>query len=794
VIFASIAAAFFFTPIFITGLASQGAGFEKSLFFYFITLVGVVAWATKGVTTGELKLKRTPLDIPILALLSIFTLSSILSVSRKDSFIGFYGSPAKSLAAVFVIALFYYLVVNNLDIKKIKKLFWVVLASGSLLIIHSVFALFKINLLPIEAAKTAGFNLIGSNTGLTIYLVCLLPFFVVGVTLAQDLLSKLRNRYFQIGIQLFVGLMLLASLAILFLLNGFTYWPVAIVSIVVVLMFMLAKVVEVKGNFMFIPIGVFLLTVIFLVMGNFAPIDLKLPTEVSLSRGISYNIAKESLKENPLFGSGLGTYYYNFAKFKGTEFNNSPLWNVRFDSSTGIIFELIATVGVLGALSVIVLFLILTSMSSIALIKPSDKEVQPVLLASFASLITLMLYAALFSFNTALVLSCLLLAVFAAGVSVNTYPEKLSTLNLSFRSSPKFALALAAIFLSVTAGVAFLFTMGIKIYLADIYAKKFVTETDSEKKIQAISKSISLANFQDSYYLSLGNYYMSLANQEVSGGKDQNKIQNYLNLALQNSKRGSELNPNYVASIEALAIIYENASFYTRGALELAESNYAKVIELEPTNPIPHLRMALINMARSNSEKDESEKSFYIEEAIKKYDEAISKKQDFAAAYYGKAIANEQLKKNDDAIDQLKNAVLFAGNNVDYQFELGRMYFNRGVTQPNIAQSASKEIAEGEINSTSTDSNAVKEDLSVKANQMANGTSALNEDLRSAEQLFMNILTVNPNHANALYSLGLLYQKTDQEENAKIVVAKLLEVLQDDQSKDLVRKQFVGLY
>jgi len=37
-----------------------------------------------------------------------------------------------------------------------------------------------------------------------------------------------------------------------------------------------------------------------LVLGNFNFIDLKLPSEVSLSRGASWDIAKSSLKENPV--------------------------------------------------------------------------------------------------------------------------------------------------------------------------------------------------------------------------------------------------------------------------------------------------------------------------------------------------------------------------------------------------------------------------------------------------------------------------------------------------------------
>ena len=107
IIFASISLIFFLTPIFFTGLTAQGLGFEKMILFFVLTLLGVVAWVTKGVIAGELPLKRTPLDFPILALLAVYAVSTILSISRKDSILGYYGSSSKGLVAFVIFVLFY---------------------------------------------------------------------------------------------------------------------------------------------------------------------------------------------------------------------------------------------------------------------------------------------------------------------------------------------------------------------------------------------------------------------------------------------------------------------------------------------------------------------------------------------------------------------------------------------------------------------------------------------------------------------------------------------------------------
>ena len=97
---------------------------------------------------------------------------------------------------------------------------------------------------------------------------------------------------------------------------------------------------------------------------------------------------------------------------------------------------------------------------------------------------------------------------------------------------------------------------------------------------------------------------MSKANQAAIGGRDQAAVGEYLGLALKKGKEAVNRSPNRAANNEALALIYENASFYTRGALMHAEDLYKKNIELDPTNPIPDFRTALINMARANAETD----------------------------------------------------------------------------------------------------------------------------------------------------------------------------------------------
>ena len=107
IIIGSITLIFFLCPLFFTGLVAQGAGFEKMILFFLLVLIGVVAWVTKGVVEGELNLKRTPLDIPIIATLIIFAISTILSISSKDSLVGAYGNSSRGFITLVVLKDYY---------------------------------------------------------------------------------------------------------------------------------------------------------------------------------------------------------------------------------------------------------------------------------------------------------------------------------------------------------------------------------------------------------------------------------------------------------------------------------------------------------------------------------------------------------------------------------------------------------------------------------------------------------------------------------------------------------------
>ncbi|OGF41396.1 hypothetical protein A2477_02125 [Candidatus Falkowbacteria bacterium RIFOXYC2_FULL_47_12] len=784
----SITLIFFLVPPFFTGLAVQGFVFEKVVLFYLLALIALVAWVTKGVARGELKVIRTPLDLPIFGLAVILLISSLFSVDMLSSFIGVSGSATKTFIAFLVYVTFYYLVINNITERRIRIFAWSLALSAVMIIAYAALQISGIFVLPFSLTRVTSFNPIGSSSSLGVYIAAVLPLLAVFIPAVMYGEGKsFLQKIIVILLKALLSIAVLAGLFILFLLNKFVFWPIAVIGIVIVLIFILSKIVTLKQADSVLPVVVFLVLIIFLVGGNFNLVTAQLPTEVSLTRSLSWNIAKESLKHDPLFGSGPATFDYAFVKYRGSGFNISELWNVRFDTAQGVGFELLATVGALGLFCMFVIALIVVSIAFIYLTKSKAQEHKTLLLGIFSALIILVLNALFLTVSGTIILCIILYGSFALALIITGYPEKFKEVSLSFRSSPQYALALSSLFLLVSAGVVILFTSGFKTYLADVYAYRAVQSADSKNAVDYLNRAIATADYQDQYYLQLSRLYMNLANQEAQkgGAADATAVQNYLSLAITAGKRAVDLAPSSAVNKESLALLYENAAAYNvSGALEWAEKYYTEITALEPDNPSAYVRLALINMAYANKESADTEKKHFYDEALKFYQKAIEEKSNLTPAYYGIAIVYERRNDYAKAIEQLSQAVGFEPTNLDYRFELGRMFFNRGISAGGLNQQQSDDItaASGEANAVDTGT------LSVNEGEGGTAPAAVadNQDVQSARRIFENILQASPNHANAMYSLALIAEANGDKAAARSYYERLLNIVSDQPTKDAI--------
>ena len=735
IIGASIFMLFFGVPLFFTGLSIQGIVFEKQIYFYFWLLLGLVVWVTKGVMTGEMKIRRTPLDFPLLGFWLAYVASAIFSVDRWHSFMGGFGDPSRGLMSVTAYIIAYYLIISNFNFKRIKLILTAIISSGAILSVWTALVLLGGNF------SIKGFvlplSLTGSMTSLGIIfsvLILLLTTAILKIA-SSETLSKIKRG------SLLSGLLINLLLNFLLILALYNYvpWLGLFTGIVVFLVFILAKMVRPKATWIWLPMVAFILIMIIRMIGSVSLTKVTLPVEVSLNYKVSNEIALQSIKHKFILGSGPATYGYNFSLFKPKNYNMNAFYNLRFFQGTGLLEEGIATLGVVG-----IFFLVLVVLSYVAtqfyFLYKNKEENKLYSLGTFSAAIILMMAVLSARINGTVMLMAVLIGSLALA-SVFLESKQDNYLRLSLKASPKFALALAFIFMVVSAGVAFLFVYISKVYIADIYARQ-ATKIVGQKPTQAIkdlSRAISLNKREPNYYIQSSQYYMALANKEVvKKQEDQqvNKTKQFLDNSIMAAKQAKKMEPNNVGAIEFLALIYENAGLYIPDSLKLAEENYQLAQKLEPLNPIYYLKLGQIKLATIQKEKDKKKKEQILNEAKDLFQKAVDEKSNYASAYYQLALVNEALNKLDQAIDNGQKAVQINPRNTNYLLSLGRMYQERNK----------------------------------------------DNDVKIAEQYYKQVILLNDKNENGHFYLGLLYEKNGQKEEAKTQYAKVIGLLQKDKN------------
>jgi len=729
----SLGALFFGLPLFFSGVTFQGLAFDKQLYFYFWIILALVFWTIKGVILGEMKIRRTPLDIPIAIFIFVYALATFFSVDRWHSFWGFFGDPSRGLVSVLALVVAYYLMFSHLDSKRFNWMIGALIVSDFLVAIWSFLGILGINFLPAALAQMAPLSLLGSTTGLGIFLSLLIPIIMSAIFKFTEMASGWKRT----GSIVFLVIALFLNFVVLFSIYSFVPWLGILIGVSFFLVYVLARIVRPVSGWAWVPMVGFTLILAILMIGNVKIAKVEMPIEVNPAPGLSFQIVKDSLREKLVLGSGPGNFSYSFSLHKPQDFNLEALYNLRFYQGSGIIFESLPTIGVLGTISL--LLIILTFLGVEIYLLTKDKERNKIFsLGMTAASIILLVNATTFRIEGPILILGILLSTLGLIILYKESESEEKYLNLSLKASPKFALTLAFIFMVVISGVVFIFVFLGRVFVADVQAglavnKSQISEEDSVAKIL---KAINLNKREGRYFSRLAQEYMYLANQEVAkdeSSRDLNKITNYLNYSISSAKIGRDLMSKDVTANEVLAQIYENAGVYVGDSLVLAEESYQKTAEFDPHNPNFYLKLGQIKVSLIATKKDEAEKKKLVEEAKVLFQKSIDEKNNFDPGYYNLALTEEALADLDGAIENVKKALAIKQGDLNYAFYLGRLYQTRGT----------------------------------------------GEDNKMAEDIFKAIAEADKSQINVIFSLGMLYEKQNKDKEAIAEYEKVLALLPD---------------
>lgn len=738
IISVSFIAIFFGIPLFFTGLTFQGIAFEKQLFFYFWLLLGVIAWVSKGVLSGEMKIRRTPLDIPIAIFLLFNVISAFFAVDRWHSFWGFFGDPSRGVISLVALALAYYLILSHFTMKRFQQMLQAFLISGFIVALWSTLVILKIRFLPAAVEKMAPLSLIGTVSTLTTFLSILLPLFMTAIFVAwksDSEVTKLRRNV----LTTVYGLGIFLTLFLLLALYSYVSWPVVLIGLSFFMVYILAQIVRPNERLTWMPMVAFVVMLAFLMIGSNKLSRAQLPVEVAPNSNLSVQVAKESLKENFFLGVGPANYGYAFSMYRPAEYNQNDLYTLRFYQGNGLFFESIVTIGAIGVVLLAVLWLSFMSLG-IYLLSMEKTKNKIYSLGLWTTAIMFLIAGGIASLNGTLILLAALLGTLSLGILFVESGSEEKYLHLSLKAAPKYALALAFIFMVVSAGVAFLFVFMGKVLVADLKAGEAVrmaAVTPSTDVINLLAQASQNYNQEGRYPTRLGQEFMALANLEAGKPADQRNtdaIANYVRSAVAAAERGRSLMPNDVLAVESLGLIYENAGLYASDAMPKAEELYKRAQELEPKNPLYDIKIGQVKRALADTKEEGAERTALYQEAKTAFESSIAKKGNLAVAHYQLSLVESRLKMYDEAIKSSEDAIKLDKQNVNYRYNLGVLYQIRDK----------------------------------------------DGDLDRAEKAFKDILTDNDKLVDVRLSLGLLYEKKGQRDQALEAYRKLLEILPSD--------------
>lgn len=684
----------FLFPLFFLPWTIDAFEVNKQTILVILTLVSLMAWLGTFVMEKKLIWRKSWLNIiPLLFLVSVLV-SSIFSLAGYQTWVGQASQEYTSFLTILVFVLLFFVVANNAGATAIQqRVFFALLISGTISGLLTLLSTLGISF----GFMAKGFNTVGTINAFSLFLSFVM---ILGIGLWLVSQKQKNSLLPEAGKGKVYGVLIavIAIINVLLLLSidFWVLWVVNLFGLVLLAGFAFIQQTEFPNTKRFLlPLVLILISVLFLFLRS--PVRLQVPVVVSPSYAAGRHITYEVLRHGPisfLFGSGPGTFVYDYAKYHTAGVNNTNFWNVRFDRAKSSAANTAATLGVIGFI-LWVLFVIGIALRSLSrLIKEREHEEWKVTYVVFSAWAVLVLSQFLYTSNITLQFLFWLFSGLLASQVI------LKTRETDFSKSPKLGLVSSFGFIVVAVGVFLVLFVTGQRYVSEVAFAKAVkldrSKAPVEEVIQKLQKATETNGLSDIYYRNLSqallfrlrNVAAELPTEPEKRTQEQiQQVQLLANASMNAVKRATELEPNNVSNWVMSGSVYQQLMSLVNNANSAAVASFKKAAELEPQNPLHQVNQARVYIAtadRARSLKTSENKELAqqavtaeeqslasAEEILKK---AIELKADYALAHYYLAAVYERQERLDDATTRLVALRNYAPLDVGIGFQLGLLY------------------------------------------------------------------------------------------------------------------------
>ncbi len=284
-------------PVFFLPFTTNFYDFNKNILLYVFVLILLILWGIKIVVNKEVSFRKTPLDLPILAILGAFIVSTFVIAPNKFETLWISGGTG----TIFFLTILYFIISNNISKKDLPKVKGALTISAVVLTLISFYQFLGLSESSIAATSRWAFLRDKNWTPAVGFLPLLMFLGTIFVLNIVQIVKRFKKNNYS---STFYGLLLV----VLIITGG-----------IVINLFSLIK----TGGLITLPYST------------------------------SWAIVIESFKnwQVLLFGVGPVSFLDAFSQFRPLSFNLAPFSSFRFGASGNFYFHLLSTVGILGLLA-----------------------------------------------------------------------------------------------------------------------------------------------------------------------------------------------------------------------------------------------------------------------------------------------------------------------------------------------------------------------------------------------------------------------------------------------------------
>ncbi|MBI4139325.1 tetratricopeptide repeat protein [Candidatus Uhrbacteria bacterium] len=680
-------------PLFFLPFTLDILELNKQTLFVVLTGVAAIAWIGQAIALRRFSLSRSWLHLVVAGFFVGYLVTTWFSLDSYLSFVGNFGQMQWSFTSIAAFVLFYFIAVNTVN--GTTRLYDLVLAFlGSSLAVGLIGLLQMTGVYALgwagSFARSNAFNTIGTVNSFGVYMT--LPL----VLAASLTVLGCKDRMCVLGkegkpnswAKILVWATLVVSVAIAVVVDYWVVWAAILFGTVLLVVIPMLRTRRVERSMkLIVPSALVVIAVALLLFRT--PINLNLPAEVAPSTQASWTIAKQVLQERPLFGSGPGTWIYDYAKYRSAGVNLSPFWTVRFERSISTVLTLLATIGLVGMALWFILLLSGIVKSASHLLHEKNDDTWQAYLTVFTAWATSVFIAFFYNYNfTHHFAFWFFLALLSSLVASGSF-------TWDARKSAASSSALSVVFLLLcVAAVSVVWLSGQRLVADAKYAQavqQYRAGKPIQESIDSLTSAASLNRWNDVYFRNLSQSYLIRASQELQAPADAErakKVNTSVTSAVDTAKRATEVSPANVDNWANFALVLQAIAPFTRGADERAIELFREALAREPNNPtfineigkLYVLRSdAYRQLLQSNEEKVRKEAEQNVKAELDKAAEALNQsiqiKADFAPAHYNLGLVYERQGRVQDAIVKLEQVLRTDTRNIGVAFQLAILYY-----------------------------------------------------------------------------------------------------------------------